>query len=143
VGKARWVLVALAGAALFGGGFGAGFASSSSGTPTVPYTVPGSWPTGPAVVQALSGTVQEVNPAGDQFFVCLNGANRCYPETLNNHISWRDTQGIWQQSLPQSGYIPCMKPSSHGQKITLGLVTFTSAGDAIGSQSVVWIECLK
>jgi hypothetical protein len=130
--KSRWMYV-LAGVALFGCGIAAGIGLSSSSGST-------------ASIEALSGKVTEVVPAGNYFDVCLLHGGRCsgYPFSPST-VNWRDSQGVWHEGqgdlFRAGGYLPCLKPSSSGQVIKFGLVTYDPVGDAIGSQDVAWIEC--
>jgi hypothetical protein len=116
---------ALAVTAPFGGGFWAGSSQSRAST---------------ATPQVLSGTVMEVGGGGDEFAVCLSGTTQCTSYGFDDGIPWQDAQGNWHLSV--GGPIACMKPLSHGQKITFGVVDFDPVGSVeMGGSSVVWIEC--
>ena len=87
----------------------------------------------------LTGTVGEVGLSGDEFSALLSGTNQATSYGLSDSIPWRDSQGTWHYSVGSP--IACMKPLSHGQQITFGIVTAKPVGDVPGGQAVVWIEC--
>jgi len=89
--------------------------------------------------QILTGTVGEVGISGDEFSVLLSHTDGGDSYGLSDSIPWRDSQGTWNYSVGSP--IACMKPLSHGQQITFGVVTTKPVGDAPGTQVVVWLEC--
>jgi hypothetical protein len=92
-----------------------------------------------ATPQVLTGTVGIVGAGGDEFAVLLSGTDQPESYGLSDSIPWRDPQGGWNFSV--GAPIPCMKPLSHGQKITFGLVNANPVEDAPGGSVVVWVEC--
>lgn len=96
-------------------------------------------PTSTATPQALTGTVREVGGGGDEFAILLSGTNQATSYGFSDSIPWRDAQGTWNSSVGVP--IACMKPLSHGQQITFGVINAKPAEGASGGPAVVWIEC--
>jgi hypothetical protein len=50
---------------------------------------------------------------------------------------WREGGGPWQTSSPT-----CLAPLTSGQRVRLGVITVSPAGEAPGREIVVWVTCL-
>lgn len=84
-----------------------------------------------------TGTVTLVNADGDEFAIRLGGQSQQTGYALPANVSWRNAYGAWNQGRqPQ-----CMRPLSHGQRITIGVISTMPVAGAPGGQVVVWIEC--
>jgi len=95
-------------------------------------------PTHSATPRILSGRVAMVGSSGDEFAVVFGG-NVSEPASygLSDSVPWRDGAGVWNEGSP----VACMKPLSHGQLITFGVVNVNPVADALGGPTVVWVEC--
>ena len=119
--RAAWAAYGIAGIILLAAGFWGGkSASPDAVTPEV-----------------LAGTVRLVPDAGGSFAIQLNGRHGVTSYAMSvSPAMWRDKYGNWW-----SGTHPaCLRPGSHGQRITLGVVN-VKPGPAVGGPVVVWIEC--
>ena len=121
--RAAWAAFGIAGVILLAGGFWAGKSlSADTVTPDV-----------------LSGTVKLVSDTSDSFAIQLSGTHGITSYAMGNRMQWRDKYGTWWDGTQPA----CMKPLSHGQHITLGVVNAKPVGDAPGQPVVVWIECTR
>jgi hypothetical protein len=120
---AAWAASAMAGVILLAAGFWAGRSQSTdTATPDV-----------------RTGTVRLVAWGGDGFAIQLSGTRATTQYAMGNTVQWRDKHGTWRDGSQPA----CMKPLSHGQHITFGVVNAEPVGDALGGQVVVWIECAR
>jgi len=121
--RATWTAYGIAGVILLAGGFWGGRSlSTDTATPHV-----------------QAGTVSLVSISGDAFAIQLGGTHGITSYAMGNGMQWRDQYGTWWEGTPPA----CMKPLSHGQHITFGVVSAEPAGDAPGGTVVVWIECAR
>jgi hypothetical protein len=119
----RFMLIAIACLALVALGFLLGTTRASS----------------TASPQVISGTVTRVGIDGNEFALVQSGSRSVTSYGLSSVVQWRDRQGSWSDSSP----IACMRPSSSGQDVTLGVVTVNPTNNAPGGPSVVWLECKR
>ncbi|MFZ0170523.1 MAG: hypothetical protein WAL04_02465 [Acidimicrobiales bacterium] len=119
---ARVVAVVLAAAALVGVGFWGGTML----------------PTGTATPQVITGVVGLVGGVGNEFYLRPVGSGQPASYGLSDDIPWRDAHGTWNEGVAA---IACMKPLSHGQRITFGVVNAKTEQGAPGGPMVVWLEC--
>jgi hypothetical protein len=112
---------ALIGALLFAVGIGIGRANpQSSVTP-----------------DSVHGTVNDVSGHGSEISFRPDDGGTAKSFKVGGILQWQDRKGTWHGS----GTPACMKPSSPGQHVTLGLASVTSSGDNPGGQVVAWIRC--
>ena len=108
-------------AVLLAGGFWAGRSlSTSTATP-----------------RAETGTIGFVSPGADGFTIRLSGLHQPTSYALPATVQWRDAYGNWYEGTRPA----CMKPGTHGQQVTLGVVDTEPAADAPGGPVIVWLEC--
>ena len=121
--RAAWTAYGLAGIILLAAGFWSGKSVSPDAvTPDV-----------------LAGTVRLVTDTGDSFAIQLSGRHGVTSYALRiSPVMWRDKYGDWWSGTQPA----CMKPRSHGQHITFGVVN-VKPGPAVGGPVVVWIECAR
>jgi hypothetical protein len=94
--------------------------------------------TSTATPTAQTGTIGFVSPGADQFTFRLSGhAETSY--ALPAIVMWRDAYGNWSEGTRPA----CMRPGTHGQQVTLGLVSTEPAAGAPGGQFIVWLECAR
>ena len=58
---------------------------------------------------------------------------------LPSTVPWRNAYGTWNEGTRPA----CLRPLSHGQHVTLGVVSAQPAGDAPGGDIIVWVECQR
>jgi hypothetical protein len=95
--------------------------------------------TSTATPAAETGTIGFVSPGADQFTIRLSGLTGLTSYGLPAMVQWRDAYGNWNEGTRPT----CMKPGTHGQQVTLGLVTTEPAAGAPGGQVIVWLECAR
>jgi hypothetical protein len=93
--------------------------------------------TSTATPQAVTGTIGFVTPDGDQFTIRLSGMKGPTSFALPTTVEWRDGYGTWWENTRPA----CMKPGTHGQQVTLGLINTEPVADAPGRPVVVWLKC--
>jgi hypothetical protein len=121
--RAAWTAYGIAGIILLAAGFWGGKSVSPDAvTPEV-----------------LTGTVRLVPDAGASFAIQLTGKHGVTSYAMwVSPIMWRDKYGNWFDGSQPA----CLKPRSHGQHITFGVVN-VKPGPAFGGPVVVWIECAR
>jgi hypothetical protein len=117
-----WAVSGVAAAVLAAGGFWGGKAL----------------PTSTATPQAETGTVTGVDYHSEAFGLRVDGTGQTTGLVLGP-VSWRDAYGNWHVGDTPA----CMKPSSHGQRITVGIVHIQPVVDAPGGNLVTWLECAR
>ena len=85
------------------------------------------------------GTIGLVSPGGDVFTIRLSGRKEPTSYALPPTVEWRDAYGTWYENTRPA----CMKPGTHGQQVTLGLVNTEPVADAPGRPVIVWLECSR
>jgi hypothetical protein len=89
----------------------------------------------------LAGTVRLVPGSGDSFAIQLDGSHGV--TSIARWVSpfmWRDRYGNWFEDTQPA----CLRPRSHGQHITFGVVSVKPAGEIVpGGPVAVWIECAR
>src|SRR5437773_304854 len=95
--------------------------------------------TSTATPQAETGTIGLVSPGGDVFTIRLSGRKEPTSYALPPTVEWRDAYGTWYENTRPA----CMKPGTHGQQVTLGLVNTEPVADAPGRPVIVWLECSR
>jgi hypothetical protein len=94
--------------------------------------------TSTATPQAKTGIIGFVSPGGeDEFTIRLSGRKGLTHYAMPATVQWRDGYGTWYEGTRPA----CMKPWTHGQQVTLGLVTTEPVADAPGGPVIVWLEC--
>jgi len=93
--------------------------------------------TSPATPKAETGTIGFISPGGDSFTIRLSGLRGITSFALPPTVEWRDGYGTWNENTRPA----CMKPGTHGQRVTLGLVDTEPVGDAPSGPVIVWLEC--
>jgi hypothetical protein len=121
--RTTWAGYGITGVILLAGGFWGGKSLS----------------TDTATPDARAGTVRLVSITGDAFAIQLSGTQGTTSYAMANTMRWRDKYGVWWDGTQPA----CMKPLSHGQHITIGVINAEPAGDAPGGPVVVWIECTR
>ena len=121
--RATWTAYGIAGVILLAAGFWSGKSLSPDAvTPDV-----------------LAGTVRFVTDEGDAFAIQLDGRRGVTSYAMRvSTVMWRDEYGNWFQGTQPA----CLRPRSHGQHITFGVVN-VKLGPAEGRPVVVWIECAR
>jgi hypothetical protein len=85
-----------------------------------------------------TGIVEEVGLDGNEFAIRLAGTGVVTGYGLTNTMLWRDAAGSW---FVGTG-LDCMRPLSHGQRITIGVISAKPVADAPATGPiVVWLEC--
>jgi hypothetical protein len=121
--RAGWAAYGIAGTILLAAGFWGGKSVSP----------------GAVTPDVLAGTVRAVAAAGDAFVIRLDGRGGVTTYGMRvSPVMWRDNYGNWFQGTQPA----CLKPFSHGQHITFGVVNVKPAG-VTGGPVVVWIECAR
>ena len=123
--RAMWTADGITGVILLAAGFWGGkSASTDAVTPDV-----------------LAGTVRLVPGPGGSFAVQLDGKHGVTSYGMwVSPLIWRDKYGNWFEGTQPA----CLKPRSHGQHITFGVVNVKPAGGTVfGGPVVVWIECAR
>jgi hypothetical protein len=95
--------------------------------------------TSTATPQAETGTIGFVTPEGDAFTIRLSGRQQPTSYAMSPTVEWRDGYGTWWENTRPA----CMKPGTHGQQVTLGVVTTEPVADAPGRPVIVWLECAR
>jgi len=117
----RWAAYAVTAVVLLAIGFWAGKSlSTSTATP-----------------QVKTGAIGFVSPSGDEFTIRLTGLKGLTSYALPATVEWQDGYGTWWENTRPA----CMKPGTHGQKVTLGVVDSEPVGDAPGGPVIVWLKC--
>ena len=123
--RAAWTAYGIAGIILLAAGFWGGKSVSPDAvTPDV-----------------RAGTVRFVTDTGGSFVIRLDGSHGVTTYAMSvSPIEWRDKYGNWWDGTQPA----CLKPLSHGQHITFGVVNVKPVGGAIaGGPVVLWIECAR
>jgi len=90
--------------------------------------------------EVLAGTVRFVPDTGDSFAIQLDGRHGVTSYALSvSPLAWRDKYGNWWSEGPRPA---CLKPFSHGQHITFGVIN-VKPGPAFGGPVVVWVACAR
>jgi hypothetical protein len=89
-----------------------------------------------ALPTAKHGTVGQVSRDGSTFTFTPSGGSSTDSYALET-ASWRDATGSWHAGSRPA----CMSPLSHGQQVTIGLVSSSSVDGAPAGTTVAWIEC--
>ena len=95
--------------------------------------------TSTATPQAETGTIGFVSPEGDEITIRLSGRKEPTSYAMPLTVEWRDAYGTWWENTRPA----CMKPGTHGQQVTLGLVTTEQVADAPSGPVIVWLECAR
>lgn len=97
-------------------------------------------PTDTATPDVQTGVVSGVSIDGGGFAIRLSGEGVTTGYPLGSALSWRDKYGIWHdESRPA-----CLKPLTHGQHVTIGVVRAQPSGDVpSAAELVVWVECAR
>lgn len=92
-----------------------------------------------ATPQAITGKVGIVgiDINGLEFGLTPTGSKSGTSYALSANTPWRDSQLVWNSSSP----IACMRPLSHGQVVTIGVVNTKPTRGAFGTALVAWVEC--
>jgi hypothetical protein len=90
-----------------------------------------------ATPRTITGTVRLVGINGDEFGLTASGSNIVTSYGLSTDTLWRNSQLAWNSGSP----IACMRPLSHGQVVTIGVVNINPTTGALGTQLVAWVEC--
>jgi hypothetical protein len=95
--------------------------------------------TSTATPAAQTGTITFVSPDGEEFTIRLSGLKAPTSYALSPTVEWRDGYGTWWENTRPA----CMKPGTHGQQVTLGLVTTEQVADTPSGPVIVWLECAR
>jgi hypothetical protein len=87
--------------------------------------------------QVSSGTVGLVSITGDAFTFQAVDASQAASYALPASLPWRDSYGTWHEGEPPA----CMKPLSHGQYVTIGVINAGPVANAPGGPVIVWVQC--
>jgi hypothetical protein len=87
--------------------------------------------------QVSTGTVGLVSITGDAFTFQPAGTSQATGYTLPGSLTWQDSYGVWHEGGPPA----CVKPLTHGQRITIGVINAAPVADAPGGPVIVWIRC--
>ena len=117
----RWAAYGVTAVVLLAMGFWAGKSLSASA----------------ATPQVKTGTIRFISPGGDEFTIRFSGPRGLTGYALPTAVEWRDGYGTWWENTRPT----CMKPGTHGQKVTLGVVDTEPVADAPGRPVIVWLEC--
>lgn len=90
-----------------------------------------------ATPRVITGKVTAVGMDGLEFGLTPAGSKSGTSYGLSSNTPWRDSRLIWNSSSP----IPCMRPLSRGQVVTIGVVNTKPTGGAFGTAIVAWVEC--
>jgi hypothetical protein len=90
-----------------------------------------------ATPRAITGKVTVVGMDGLEFGLTPSGSKSGTSYGLSTNTPWRDSRLVWNSSSP----IPCMRPLSHGQLVTIGVVNTKPTSGAFGTAMVAWVEC--
>ena len=117
----KWAGYGAAAILLASGGFWTG---KSLTTPTV-------------TPQVSTGTVGLVSITGDAFTFQPAGTSQATGYALPGSLPWQDSYGTWHEGVPPA----CVKPLTHGQRITIGVINAAPVANAPGGPVIVWIQC--
>jgi hypothetical protein len=87
--------------------------------------------------RTITGTVRLVGINGDEFGLTASGSNIATSYALSTDTQWRNSQLVWSSG----SRIACMRPLSHGQVVTIGVVYTNPTSGAFGTDLVAWVEC--
>lgn len=90
-----------------------------------------------ATPRVVTGRITLVGVDGNEFAITPAGSKSGASYGLSTNTPWRDPQLVWNSGSP----IPCMRPLSHGQTVTIGVVKTKSTSGAPGTAIVTWVEC--
>jgi hypothetical protein len=90
-----------------------------------------------ATPRVITGKVTVVGMDGLEFGLTPAGSRSGTSYGLSANTPWRDSRLVWKSSSP----IPCMRPLSHGQIVTIGVVNTKPTSGAFGTAIVAWVEC--
>lgn len=90
-----------------------------------------------ATPRTITGKVGLVGINGDEFRLTPSGSKVTTSYGLSTNTPWRDSQLVWNSSSS----ISCMRPLSHGQVVTIGVVYTEPTSGAFGTALVAWVEC--
>ena len=118
---ARWAGYGAAAILLASGGFWTG---KSLTTPTV-------------TPQVSAGTVGLVSITGDALTFQPADGSQATSYALPGLLPWRDSYGTWHEGGPPA----CVKPLTHGQRVTIGVINTAPVASAPGGPVIVWLQC--
>jgi len=118
---ARWAGYGAAAILLASGGFWTG---KSLTTPTV-------------TPQVSAGTVGLVSITGDALTFQPAHGSQATSYALPGLLPWRDSYGTWHEGGPPA----CVKPLTHGQRVTIGVINTAPVASAPGGPVIVWLQC--
>ena len=90
-----------------------------------------------ATPRVITGKVTVVGMNGLEFGFSPAGSKSGTSYGLSTNTPWRDSRHVWNSSSP----IPCMRPLSHGQIVTIGVVNVQPTSGSIGAPIIAWVEC--
>jgi hypothetical protein len=90
-----------------------------------------------ATPRTITGKVRLVGINGDEFALTASGSKVATSYGLSTDTYWRNSQLVWNSGSP----IACMRPLSHGQVVTIGVVYTNPTSGAVGTDLVAWVEC--
>ena len=90
-----------------------------------------------ATPRVITGKVTVVGMDGLEFGLTPAGSKSGTSYGLSTNTPWRDSRLVWNSSSP----IRCMRPLSHGQIVTIGVVNTKPTSGALGTAIVAWVKC--
>jgi hypothetical protein len=90
-----------------------------------------------ATPSVITGRIGLVGINGNEFRITPAGSKSDTSYGLSTTTPWRDSQLVWNSGSP----ILCMRPLSHGQTVTIGVVNTKPTSGASGTAIVAWVEC--
>jgi hypothetical protein len=90
-----------------------------------------------ATPRVITGKVTVVGMDGLEFGFTPAGSKSGTSYGFSTNTPWRDSRLGWNFGSP----ITCMRPLSHGQIVTIGVVNIKPTSGAVGTAIVAWVEC--
>ena len=95
--------------------------------------------TSTAIPQAETGTIESVSADGTALSIRLRGQTAQTGYALPATVPWQDPYGTWNDGTRPA----CLRPLTHGQHITLGIITALPAARAPGGPIIAWVKCQR
>jgi hypothetical protein len=95
--------------------------------------------TSTAIPRPEAGTIKAVNADGTALAIMLRGHTTPTGYALPATVLWQDPYGTWNEGTHPA----CLRPLTHGQHVTLGIITALPAASAPGGSIIAWVKCQR
>lgn len=95
--------------------------------------------TSSAIPRAETGTIESVSADGTALTIRLSGDAGQTGYALPATVDWQDPYGTWNLGSRPA----CLRPLTHGQHVTLGVITALPSGGAFGGSIIAWVKCQR